>query len=254
MRLKLRLKDFYRLFGMRGMFLKIKQASGKPSLFTVSQKGIKLPFFLRLNTTDIQAYKEIILRDEYHLMLRKSPKVIIDAGANIGLTAIYFASRYPDAKIYSIEPEPSNFELLVKNTEHYQNIFPIHAALWNEDVPIQVVDCGLGHWGFQTATSDGVSSLSQVPGLTLRTIMADRGIDYIDLLKIDVEGAEKEVFKGSPEWIDKVGVLIVELHDRLKAGCSRSFFNATNAFEHEWYQGENVVLARSDYFERIAAQ
>jgi hypothetical protein len=79
--------------------------------------------------------------------------------------------------------------------------------------------------------------------------MKDYAIDYIDILKVDIEGAEKEIFSGSPSWINHVGVLIVELHDRLKAGCSRSFFNATNSFDHEWYQYENVVLARSEYFD-----
>jgi hypothetical protein len=81
--------------------------------------------------------------------------------------------------------------------------------------------------------------------MTVDTIMREHGIDHIDVLKVDIEGAEREVFRDPSSWIDKVDTLIVELHERLKLGCNRSFYNGTNGFDDEWVQGENVYLTRS---------
>ena len=82
--------------------------------------------------------------------------------------------------------------------------------------------------------------------MTVDTLMKEHGIDHIDILKIDIEGAEKEVFRDPSAWIGKVDALIVELHERMKLGCNRSFYNGTNCFDDEWFQGENVYLARND--------
>jgi hypothetical protein len=75
--------------------------------------------------------------------------------------------------------------------------------------------------------------------------MRELRIEHIDILKIDIEGAEREVLRDPSAWIGNVDTLIVELHERLKLGCNRSFYNATNGFDDEWIQGENVYVTRS---------
>ena len=75
--------------------------------------------------------------------------------------------------------------------------------------------------------------------------MKEHGIGRVDILKIDIEGAELEVFDASSPWIHDVDTIIAELHDRLKAGCERSFANATSGFRHRWRQGENVYVSRA---------
>ena len=82
--------------------------------------------------------------------------------------------------------------------------------------------------------------------MTIDTIMEEHRIDFIDILKIDIEGAEREVFGDASLWIGKVDALIVELHEQMKPGCNRSFYNATNGFDEEWHQGENEYLVRRD--------
>jgi FkbM family methyltransferase len=82
-----------------------------------------------------------------------APEFIIDAGANIGLASVYFASRFPNARILAIEPERKNFEILVKNVERYPNVQPILGALWGERAEVEVVDRGLGNWGFMIEAS-----------------------------------------------------------------------------------------------------
>lgn len=78
--------------------------------------GYPHPVYFRPGTADLTTFREIFLREEYNLDLPPSfhPKIIIDAGANIGFTSLYFSRKYPDALIFSLEPEPGNFELLKK--------------------------------------------------------------------------------------------------------------------------------------------
>jgi FkbM family methyltransferase len=79
--------------------------------------------------------------------------VIIDAGANIGLSALFFANKYPDAKIFAIEPEETNYKLLELNTKPYNNVCLIKAALWDSVRKIHLFDTGLGKDGYDRRTN-----------------------------------------------------------------------------------------------------
>ena len=247
------LKNYIHLFGWRAILYALKTKINR-SPFEVEARytNVKFPFYLRLNTSDIAAAQQVFLNDEYKFNTSRSPESIVDAGANVGLTSIYFANKYPDAKIFAIEPESSNYEMLKKNTEPYSNITAIHGALWKDNEKIQLIDPGLDKWGFQIQESDaaGTSNVCEtVEAMTVDAIMEKIGVNSIDLLKIDIEGAEKEVFENAENWIDSVGILIVELHDGEKTGCSRSFYNATNGFNEEWRIGENVYLINTKYIQ-----
>ena len=247
-----RARSTRRLLGYRGLLKKIKWfLSGKPPTeITMSLPDVKHPFNLRFGTSDIDAYEQVFVELHYHADLLTHPKVIVDAGANIGLVSIYFANRFPQAKILAIEPELSNFNLLERNVRQYDDVTPIRAALWNKNTTIDLIDPGKGHWGFQTAEANQTVAgdrIDKVAAITVDRLMNNHKIDHIDILKIDIEGAEKEIFSDSSKWIDRVSVLIVELHERFKIGCSRSFYNATVGFEHEWMRSDNIFLARKGF-------
>lgn len=251
-RKKFRTMQFYLVrVGFRGLFRAIRAiATNSMTTFRASRKDIKFPFYMRIPSSDVANYKQIFIDQEYDFVVETPPKTIVDAGANIGLATIYFANRYPEAKIIAIEPEKSNFELLKKNVEPYSNVYPVNAALWNKNEEINVVDHGRGKWAFMT---EGKNSSESLPGdirhtiraITIDRIIDDFELDKIDILKIDIEGAEKEVFDDTSSWIGKVDALIVELHERIKSGCNRSFYNGSNGFDNEWEQGENVFLTRA---------
>ena len=174
------------------------------------------------------------------------PKLILDCGGNIGCSAVYFANKYPDAQIYSIEPEKDNFQLLKFNTVFYDNVHLIKSGLWDKETFIRVEDRGFGKWGFMTfeTTADDPDAFKTT---TVGKILTDSGFDEIDLIKIDIEGAEKEVFAAPDvdEWLSKVKVLVIELHDRMKRGCSYEFFKAIS--KYHWFhafRGENIILIR----------
>jgi FkbM family methyltransferase len=187
---------------------------------------------------------------QYDWEFAANPKVIVDAGANIGLTAVFYANKYPNATIIAIEPEAANFEMLKENTASYPNIIAQRVALWNMDCDLDILDPGDGlwdFWGFRTnapETSPTLGKRGLVRGLTLDRLMRDNHISHIDLLKLDIEGAEKEVCESPSGWIGQVGALAVELHDRFKEGCTAAVFAATKGFEHRWKRGETTFIAR----------
>jgi FkbM family methyltransferase len=216
----------------------------------VAVPGFKYPVHLRLRTTDVFSFHQVLVTGEYDMEFTKPPRVIVDAGANIGLASVFYANKYPEAKIVAIEPESSNFEMLKKNTAPYSNVVPVHSALWRHSDRVSLIDPGLGHWGFQTleeAEGGAQMAAKKVLAIAVEKLMADHRIDYIDILKLDIEGSEKEVFESPSLWIDRVGVIVIELHDRLRTGCSRAVYLATQNFEFEWRKGETVFLVRREY-------
>jgi hypothetical protein len=76
--------------------------------------------------------------------------------------------------------------------------------------------------------------------------MRECGVDRIDLLKLDIEGSEKEVLSDSDSWIRHVSAISMELHDRFIPGCSRAFFNAISDFSIELRRGEKILVSRDD--------
>lgn len=189
-------------------------------------------------------YEHVLLGEEYAFDLPFSPKIVMDAGANIGMASIYFARRYPEAKIFAIEPEAANFAVLVKNVRPYPAIVPIQAALWNRDGQICVgepdaADGFRGEWAF--VTREGGTG-AKVRAITMRTLMEEMRIPAIDLAKIDIEGAEKEVFEDTG-WLAGLGCLTIELHDRVRPGCSEAVERAMEAFERT-QRGEATFYVR----------
>jgi FkbM family methyltransferase len=247
---------YHNILGYSSILSAIKaKITSSTVLFNVDRQDCKFPFHLRIPSSDVRTYRQMFLYQDYDFSVEKQPKFIVDAGANIGLASIYFANKYPDAKIIAIEPEQSNFEILRENVAPYPNIIPIQAALWHKNEEINLVDPGLGKWGFITKMKDSTEGLSGnichvVEGMTVDKIMKSHNIEQIDILKVDVEGAEKEVFSDTSSWIGKVDSLIVELHEHMKPGCNRSFYHGTNGFDNEWKQGENVCLSRGDTITR----
>ena len=210
--------------------------------------GVATPFAYR--KLDVPIVKSIFEDEEYQLPLKSFlPKLILDCGANIGCSAVYFANKYPAAQIYSVEPEKNNFKLLTFNTAFYENIHRRKSALWHKETFVRVEDKGFGIAGFMTfeTTPDDPAALKTT---TVDKLLAESGFDEIDLLKIDVEGAEKEIFSAPDvdEWLSKVKVLTIELHDRMKLGCSYEFFKAMS--KYKWFfslRGENLIFIREEF-------
>lgn len=244
-------KYYFRTVGARGL---LAAAAGKlrttPVSLRIDRPDVKFPFFLRVPSSDVQVYYQVFICRGYELEAGRQPAAIIDAGANIGLASIFFANRFPDARIIAVEPEESNLEALRKNIAPYGNISAVSGAVWCEDAIIELVDPGSGKWGLMTRPKNGLDAppgrmVREVRGMTIDTLMKEQGIGHIDILKMDIEGAELEVLRDSAAWIEKVDVLILELHEHIKPGCIRSFENILKYFDNKRVYGEHVFLTRN---------
>ncbi len=241
-------QTYRRVFGPRGYWLAVKTClAARP--YEAAVTAPEGPIYLRLKTSDLNAYYKVILTEDYDFPLTSAPRTIVDAGANLGFASIYFARKYPSARILAIEPERANFELLERNVRSFKNIVPIRGALWNEDGTMDLVDPGLGEWAYQIAGQNGASPSSArkveaVPTFTVQSLMRQHNLDFIDLFKVDIEGAEKELFESAAPWIDRVGTIMIELHDRYKRGCTEAFDSATRDFPVRQTKGENLFRSR----------
>jgi FkbM family methyltransferase len=212
----------------------------------VAAPGILHPVYLRARTTDIGMCREILVKRQYSCEFQTAPRVIVDAGANIGLTSVFFANKYPNAHIIALEPEVSNYRMLQRNISAYPNIKAINAALWSENCELDIFDPEQGHSAFQVRCKSEAAYIDsrRAHAITLDALMSDLDISHIDLLKVDIEGAEKEVFSKSLRWIGCVDAIAIELHDWLRPGCRESVKQAAGEFNVEWSEGETTYLAK----------
>lgn len=187
------------------------------------------------------------MNGEYDISFPKAPKIIIDAGANIGLASLYFHSSCPEARIYALEPDERNFGVLQKQVIDIPSIQIFRLALWNKRENLVLDSEGADAWGIQVRQTKA-GEANSVLGIDLLSFMIEQNIEIIDLLKIDVEGSEVELFMQNFEsWLKRTKILVIELHENLRPGCERIFHNAIQSINHRIeYSGENIVVYNID--------
>ena len=172
--------------------------------------------------------------------------LIVDAGGYIGLASILFAKRFPNAQIVCLEPSTENFAIAHKNCSPYANITVLNVALGAESGRVMLRDRGTGHWGFSVSRRLSSPSvvIESVQVITLNDLLRRFNCEQIDLLKLDIEGAEYELFEEAESWIDFCSVLIVELHERICPGVERLYEHATERRRHLLTSAEKRVSVR----------
>jgi len=224
-------------------------------VFTIKVPGIGSKLTIRPRTSDRYVFEQIFLDDDYALDADLHPRFIVDGGANVGYASIYFANRYPDAEILAIEPDATNFQVMCENVKPYPKVRPLRAGLWGKHGTL-IVDNSLGSWGCTVAgihPNDEAekNSACHVEAVTVDDVLLSSGHERINILKLDIEGAEREVFSASCQsWLSLTDVLIIELHDHIKSGCSAALEEAIHGDQFlRISRGENLVLARSNLYE-----
>ena len=220
------------------------QHLGDKALIRLRVPGLPHPLFARKHTSDGAVFDQVFLQRTYLFDLpNPNPALIIDAGANVGYTSVFFANRYPSARILAIEPEPSNFAVLAQNVAPYPNIEPIQAALWKEHTFLKIDNPEEDTVSIRVeATAAGQPGTLEA--VTMLDLLERAGRERVDLLKMDIEGAERELFEpGCEVWLDRVDTIVIELHDRMKPGCSPAFYRALTRYDFTQYpQGENLIV------------
>jgi len=235
---------FYQSLGLDGIRIFFAEKLAKKKIYTFKTKSFKHPIYLRPHTSDFSTFIQMIIDQDYSVDYGDlKPNVIIDCGANIGLGTLMFKKLFPGAHIYAVEPEEENFSLLCKNTQQYDNITCLKYGIWNKDTFLNIKDPGLGSWGFMIEEADRPNQHS-IPSISISSLMKAHKVEQIDILKIDIEGSEKEVFSEDCDyWLSRTKVLIIELHDRLRAGGAVSLFKALSKYNFSFLiSGENLIF------------
>ncbi|MEI7735367.1 MAG: FkbM family methyltransferase [Ferruginibacter sp.] len=214
----------------------------------VKVNNLKHFFKMRNNPYDYATFEEVILQQTYNIPLNFLPKNIIDGGGNIGLTACFFATKFTGATIVSVEPDDDNFNILNDNIKPYSNISAIKAGIWNKSAYLKITNTTAGNNAF-TIEETLSPETGTLKALSITDIMAKMKWDYIDILKLDIEGSEKEVFSDDFEnWLPKTKVIVIELHDAMKPGCSRAVFAAVNKYNFSFnFKGENIIFTNLSF-------
>lgn len=218
----------------------------------IAVPGLPHPVHVRPHTTDVDTFLEVFVRREYDLAGSKRASrgaqqhnlaSIVDGGANVGYTSLFFTRAYPDAQIIAIEPDASNFAALVRNTRPYPNITPLHGALWPHVGSLRISNPQAEHWAFQVRETERADA-GAVRAFTVPDLLALTGKGHIDLLKLDIEGAEKELFaSGAASWLPHVDLIAIELHDFLRPGCAAAFYHALAPYAFSQFTlGENTIV------------
>ncbi len=182
---------------------------------TLRHKGVLIHYHPGGGGNDAENIEKKLLKreSEYWLPSRFEPRSILDLGANIGTASIDFALRYPQASITAIEPVAENFRLLQKNIASFPNIRALNVAVGKQDGRAAVY--GQGHnlqMQLVSASSEALG-LEEITVRDLNGLLPELGITRIDLIKIDVEGAEYDILTSlHPDLLRRVKWIVGELH------------------------------------------
>jgi FkbM family methyltransferase len=153
------------------------------------------------------AYRQIFEHEIYGFDSPHPDPVILDCGANIGLAVWYWKRRYPQARITAFEPDPAIFETLSGNCAAWPDVKLINRAVWTSEGELPFWPEGADGGRVITEPGSGVKQV-MVPATRLRDYLAAP----VDLLKIDIEGAEIDVLLDCAGALDQVQHLFVEYH------------------------------------------
>jgi FkbM family methyltransferase len=185
---------------------------------------------LRRHTSDFTVFSHCLIDQHYRpvvgLMqncLTDTPvRMIIDAGANIGASAVYLGRMFPDATVLALEADRDNCKLCEANvtSSGLNNVTVLHRALWTDGGVLDVAnDFRDGRaWALRVGPQTRRSAAhSLVNGIDMITIIESCAPCGIDLLKLDIEGAEERIFRSADvvaTWLPHIRVIAVEIHER----------------------------------------
>jgi len=184
------------------------------ALVQVHVKGMEHPLLARPGTPDAVEIGHSVIREAYGKYLPDGDvNFIVDAGAYIGDATAWYLSRFPASRVVALEPNPDTFAMLQINCAPYgSRVKALNGALWFQDGELDLV--------LDPSTPTGISvvehksaSHNRCEAFSLGTILDQAAEPTIDILKVDIEGAELELFSENPDpWLSRTRSIAIEIH------------------------------------------
>jgi FkbM family methyltransferase len=225
-----------------------------PALTEVRLSVGKRQVLLTLSPAYLSAFTELFVDDAYDCRRRlgRPPRRILDLGANIGMASAYLHALYPAAEFLCVEPDPRNLPLLAKNIS--QN-----------GLNARIADCAVGPDTRPTQLRFGVDPTCSVVDLSplyshtdnlsvrmerVRDLLNGAGWGSVDLVKIDIEGAEDCLLAENNGWLDRIGAIVIEIHPNTTPERIRSFLQPFGFTLERLSAGRELVYIAN----RVSAQ
>jgi FkbM family methyltransferase len=215
-------------------------------------RAVRVPGFdhkvwLRAGTTDVANFEQIFLvgsldqrRFPQSRALRAyartapAPQVVVDGGAYIGLSSIWLARDFPDARIFAVEPDPGNAAMVRRNVAAWPNVEVVEAGLWDQPTTVFLRHEGQEPWSVKVTDTAGDGS--GVPTITINQLMERAGARELLMVKLIIEGSERAVFRSGLEWLDRAHHVVFMPGDWASpgAGGGQAAFAALAARPFDW--------------------
>lgn len=179
---------------------------------SIKRLGINHQVFLYKRPYELMhTYQEIYEREIYRFVADRENPFIVDCGANIGMSVLYFKAIYPRARIIAFEPDNDNFNMLQQNiqTNSLTNVEAVKAAVWKENTILEFSESGSQGSRIQNDNSKEERHFTKVNAVKLADILSTNEIDF---LKMDIEGAEDVVIHDCAPFLGNVKNLFLEYH------------------------------------------
>lgn len=204
--------------------------------------------------SDFRVLAEVFGRDQYKVDPRRlealrrkmtlareagATPVIVDGGANVGYASVLFAMTFPLATVVAVEPDPVTYAELVENTRGLPNVLSVHGALWRDCDGVSLGRTDEPSWA-RTTTRGGL-----IPSFTLEAVLEMVPLATPLLLKLDIEGAEREVLETSSMLAAQFPALMIEPHDHINLGkgCLSPLYTALSGRTIDTLAaGENIYF------------
>lgn len=207
-------------------------------------------FVIDETSSDSDVFNQIIIEKEYEFVVELiskhdiEVKTIVDAGANVGYTAIYLSHFFKNMQLIALEPNETTFQRLKLNMDlnSLSHVTLHQKGLWNKDTFLKADNSFRDKqaWSFRLEeTSDESKKLFEVT--SMNSLMKTHELESVDFLKIDVEGGEKEMFNSDADlsWLNNVKVIAIEIHDEFE--CREDIETILKQQFNLFYSGELTI-------------
>jgi FkbM family methyltransferase len=243
------LNEFYfHLISFKGI---LKQENAKDFVATYPDLGVTLKLRKR-PSSDLDVFSQIYRYLEYKPVVEVFQKHFpndkklnfIDAGSNIGLTSVYFSKFFPNSDFITIEPDVSNFETLSFNlsSNGIEAKEKVKGGVWSTNSFLKIVSDfrDQNDWSFRV---EETTSATNLKAFSINYLMETNRFETIDILKIDIEGSEKEVLtspKADVSYLAKTKCVAIEIHDEFD--CREAIYEVLKKYNFEFFNSGELTI------------